>query len=385
MPAMNGFAVSSRSMRRLIGCSVAAVLLVSALFASSASAAKAPLAPTNYIALGDSISYGYSQQKFEENYPAESPSAFEGGFVNLLTKRLASLEKKSGNALTSINLSCPGEVSDGLIGENPAIGGGQQANGASDSAPCGWHNVDGFPRHFESGPVSQLEAAIGIVTTPATCGTAKYVTLQIGSNDELAVVHACETPAYLEAHAFAGGAFECLLHEAGEEGYYYEKGLFHHVIANVGDTIGVLRAEGFTGEVGVLGFYNPQALILPGSDTLQQKLNESFEAEIGGGAFGPGVVYANPFPKLNPQKGNKAESKAICKFTEECNTHDKYVDFVKYLESKGSSKAEAEAYAEAHKAEAEAFPEGDIHPTPAGHKYFAKILFEALTTGKSVG
>jgi lysophospholipase L1-like esterase len=356
MPAMNG-SVSARK-GRLVGCCIAAVLLVSALFASSASAAKT-LAPTNYLALGDSLAFGYTQQKFEENYPAESPTAFEGGYTNLLAKKLASQEKKSGNALSLINLGCPGEVSDGLIGENPEIGGGGKANGASDDAPCAYHKA-GFPLHFEHGETSQLEAAIGVVTTTAT----KLVTINIGSNDELAVVHACLTPSYDEAHGFTGGPFECLTVEATESGTYYEKGLFHHIIANIGDAIGVIRHFGYTGPVEILGFYNPQAEILPGSDALQKKLNETFEGVVASEAFGPGVIYANPFPTFNPQ--NKSEAARICKFTEECNAHDKKVNEEKAVGHEVSA------------AEAESYPEGDIHPTPLGYKKLANILYKAL-------
>jgi lysophospholipase L1-like esterase len=351
MPAMNGLDVSFRK-GRLIGCCMAVALVIAALFASSASAAKAPLNPTNYTALGDSLAFGYTAEKFNNNYPAEPPSAFEGGYTNILAKKLAGIEKREGNQLSLLNLGCPGEVSDGLIGENPAIGGGQQANGKSDSEPCAYNNS--FKLHFEFGPISQLEAAIGIVTTPGTYGTTKLVTLNIGSNDELAVVKACETPSYLEAHGFAGGAFECLLHEAGEEGYYYEKGLFHHIIANMGDVIGVLRHYGYTGPVAVLGFYNPQAFILPGSDTLQKSLNESVAGTIATEKFGPGVVFANPFPKFNPEKP-KAEKKAIEKYTEECNPN-----------------------VQSNQGGADPGCEGDIHPTPLGYKQLATIIYHAL-------
>lgn len=362
MSATNGSAVS---IRRLIGCCMALVLVASALFASSASAAKEPKPKTNYIGLGDSLAFGYTQQKFEENYPTESPTAFEAGYVTLLGKKLAAQEKKAGNALSTLNLGCPGEVSDGLIGETAALGGGGTANGKSDSAPCAYHKA-GFPLHFEIGSSSQLEAAIGIVTTPSVFGTSKFVTINIGSNDELAVVHACESAEYEASRGFTGGLDECLIVEAGEEGTFYEKGLFHHIIANVGDAIGVLRHYGYTGPVGILGYYNPQAIILPGSDALQIKLNETFEYEVGTEAFGPGVVYANPFVKINPQKGNAAEQKAICKYTEECNEHDKKVNAEKYYGREVSAE------------EASHFPEGDIHPTPAGYKYLAKILYEAF-------
>jgi lysophospholipase L1-like esterase len=365
MSATNGSAVS---FRRLMGCCLALVIVASAMFAANASAAKVVKPATNYIGLGDSLAFGYTQQKFEENYPTESPTAFEGGYVTLLGKKLATQQRKLGNSLTTINLGCPGEVSDGLIGENPALGGGGTKNRGkeSDAAPCAYHNVDGFPRHFEYGPASQLEAAIGVVTTPGTFGTTEYVTLNIGSNDELAVVHACESKTYNEERGFANGLDECLTVEAGESGTYYEKGLFHHIIANVGDVIGVLRHEGYTGKVGVLGFYNPQAIILPGSDAIQKKLNETFEYEIGTEAFGPGVVYANPFVKINPQKGTAKEQAAICKYTEECNEHDKKVNAEKYYGREVSAE------------EASQFPEGDIHPTPAGYQYIATILYKAF-------
>jgi lysophospholipase L1-like esterase len=363
MSATNGLAFSLRSRSRLIGCCMALVLMASALLASSASARPRTLNPTAYVALGDSLAFGYTEQKFDENSPGESPTAFEGGYANLLAAKLAKSEKLAGNGLALENLGCPGELSDGLIGENPALGGGGMADGASDAAPCAYHNADGLPLHVEYGSVSQLEAAIGLVATPGA-PTVNYVTINIGSNDELAVVHACATPSYDESRGFAGGLDECLFVEAGESGTFYEKGLFHHIIANIGDVIGVLRHEGFTGAVGVLGFYNPQAELLPGSDTIQKKLNETFEYEIGHEAFGPGVVYANPFPTINPQ--NKNEAAHICKYTEECNEFDKKVNAEKAY---GRSVTPEEAAK---------YPEGDIHPTPAGYAVLAKVLYQAL-------
>src|SRR5271165_411351 len=373
MQATNGSARTLRSRGRLVGTCMALALVAMAVMASAASA-KVTLPPSGYLVLGDSISYGYSQEKFEANFPTESPAAFEEGFDNFLYAKLVKNEKTAGYALNIENLSCPGELSDGLIGTNPLLGGGGEGNGKADDAPCGWHNVDGFPRHVEYGGVSQLEAAIGAVTNPAV--PVHYVTLQIGSNDELAVVKACETPAYLSAHGFGGGLDECLVHEAGEKGYYYSGGIFKHVITNTGDAIGVLRHYGYTGPVAVLGFYNPQAIVLPGSDTLQQKLNEAFEATIGGGFFGPGVVYANPFPIVNPQHGNAREQAAICKWTEYCNEHDKKANLIKYLEEQGYTQAQAEAAATPEAVAA--YPLGDIHPTREGYKKFGNLIYKAL-------
>ena len=71
MPATNGsgLGLAFRSRRGLTVCCLAAVLLVSALYTSTASAVKKPPKPKQfyYLALGDSISYGYSLVKFFEN------------------------------------------------------------------------------------------------------------------------------------------------------------------------------------------------------------------------------------------------------------------------------------------------------------------------------
>jgi lysophospholipase L1-like esterase len=382
MTARNG---SSFRKGRLIGCCIAAVLLVSALFASTASAAKTPLTPTSYVALGDSLAFGYTALKFAENSPEENPSAFENGYTNVLAKKLAHVEKTEGNALSLVNLGCPGELSDGLIGHNPALGGytyvpKEGETGAekarneakqAESNPCPYHNQAGHPLHFESS-ASQLETAYGYEA--ANAASTKLITLNIGSNDELKIVGMCANKAYDEANGFSGGLFECITVEAGPEGHYHKGGLFHHILANMGDVVGVLRAAGYKGQIAILGFYNPQSFILPGSDSLQKKLNEVAECTIeskaktctvepkagekvqipGEEKFGPGVVYANPFPKINPQKA-KAEKKNIEKFTEECNPA-----------------------VQNFQTGADPGCEGDIHPTPLGYKVLANVIWKAL-------
>jgi lysophospholipase L1-like esterase len=336
---------------RLIGCCMAAVLVVTGVLAATASAKKPE---TNYIGLGDSLAFGYTQQKFEENFPTENPEAFEEGYVTILGKKLRKLEKEAGNKLSTINLGCPGEISDGLIGHNPAFGGGASA----EFNPCAYHNETGFPLHFEHGSSSQLEAAFGIVS--ANPSATKVVTINIGSNDELKIVHMCENPAYVEEQEYSS-ATQCILKESGEEGRFYPGGAFHHIIANTGQAIGVLRSAGYTGPVAVLGFYNPYTFILPLSDALQGRLNEVFEEVIASGELGPGVVYANPFPIINPQGNEALEHETICKYTEMCNSHDIEVNNKKQ-EEKGETPRN----------------EGDIHPTPKGYKLLAKLLYKAL-------
>jgi hypothetical protein len=348
MSATNGLL---RSRSRLIGICMVLMLVVMAVSASAASA-KPKKPAVGYVAIGDSLGFGYTQQKFEEYYPAENPANFEGGYVNVIAKKLAAKEKTAGFSVAIENFSCPGELTAGMLGHNPALGG---AAGAENN-PCTWHNVFGFPRHTEYGPVSQTEAMIGALTTPGA-PPVHLITINMGANDELKIVSMCKEKSYDEANGFTGGPFECLVVEAGEKGHFYPGGLFAHIIHNIGTVIGVARHYGYTGVIGILGYYNPQAEILPGSDSLQKKLNEVFESVVAKGELGPG-------PEFNPQ--NKNEAARICSFTEECNEHDKKVN----LEKEVGHPVTAE--------EAANYPVGDIHPTPLGYQHLGKVLGTAL-------
>jgi len=106
---------------RLLGCLTAVALLGTALVASSAGAMKTPLKPTKYIALGDSLSFGYKAATLKANAEAnkahceagvtaaekgetelayaekalcEPASTFEGGFVGYSPRRSRSPKRK---------------------------------------------------------------------------------------------------------------------------------------------------------------------------------------------------------------------------------------------------------------------------------------------------
>ena len=376
MSAKNGL---TRSFK-LIGCLAVVALAFSALFASVASAKKVP--PTNkttYIAMGDSVSYGYSEEKFDLNYPAEPASAFSGGLVDILGEKLAKKEAKLNNLLETKNLACPGERSVGLIGNGPVaeslIANAEVTHFAAGEAPCAWHNETGFPRHVEYGTVSQLEAALGLIAAGKEEGGApvKDITFQIGSNDELKKLGECASPAYLSAHGFSS-FIECVQVEAA-------KTLFPSIINNIGLVVGVLRNAGYTGPIAILGFYNPQSFLVAGSDPLQKSLNEAMEATIGAGKFGPHVAYGNPFKKTNPQ-GKKTETPeqkqalekaAICKYTEECNIFDKKITLEGVVKHPVTGLEVEEEEAKTGK-----MISGDIHPTHEGHVLFEKTLYSAL-------
>jgi lysophospholipase L1-like esterase len=384
MSATNG---SAFSIRRLVGCLLALTLLGSALFASSASASPKTLTPTAYVAIGDSLAFGYKEATFDANQvlnkgacevfdqtACEPASSFEPGYVGLFGKHLAAVEKHAGNALATINLGCPGETTNGMIG-NGTLGTEIEAQRESESkgplkvaAPCGYTNVDGFPLKTNLGGASELEAAAQIVGEGvAKVGPeVKAVTINMGSNDELASVAKCENPAYDAEQGFSSFT-QCLLTEASLAGHEYAGGLFTHIIEGIGTSIGVLREAGYTGPVVVMGFYNPQAFALPGSDTLQISLNEAFEGEIAAKAFGPGVTYANPFPVFNytPGKSAKREKANLEKYTEYFNAADKKVNLEKTLGHEVTAE------------EAAADPEGDIHPTAAGYTKMGSLAWKA--------
>jgi len=372
---------------RLLGCVMAVALLASALLASSAGAMKTPLKPTKYIALGDSLSFGYKAATLKANAEAnkahceagvaaaekaetelayaekalcEPAASFEGGFVGYFAKKQSKPEKEAGNELQTVNLGCPGETSDGLIGH--LLGGTPEA----EYNPCAYHNSlpnQGFPLKVEYGhSTSQLEALLGqIAASKEEGGTPiSAISLQIGSNDELHALGACENGLYLEAHGFTS-IIECAAHEAGEEGFLYPGGLIKHILTNIGTTIGVIREAGYTGRIVLLGFYNPFGTLLEGSDKLVEVLNSNLEGLIVGKSFGPNLSLTKPYNVVNVSgplykegesskehaKLVKKESSKICKYTEMCKNGI-------------------------------VLPSGDIHPTAKGYTAMGKQLVAAF-------
>ncbi len=386
MQAMNGSAVSFRTRGRLIGCAMALALALSALvFAPAAANAQAPTT-TTYVALGDSISFGYTEERFNIHFPTESPSYFEEGVANDFGKDLAKATE-IGKSIRVVNDACPGETSNGLIGENPAVlgetstesieevegkpaedfpAGGYQ--GLGDWHPCKYTYVNHLPLHnggYVSGgkEVSQLEEALGSIASKTS--KVEAITLNIGSNDELAAITQCKDEVALEfaktGESKYGGknpelsVLVCIKNTAGSV-------TVPHIIKNLDDILGVIDGSGYKGPIILLGFYNPDAIVLPGSDELQEGLNAAVEAYVL--PLYANVALANPFPVFNKGAETKTEpqnvvkeQKSICKFTEMCNPNDP-----------GGKE-----------------DNGDIHPTISGYKELAKLVNAAFLGLKEKG
>ena len=425
MQATNGSAVSVRSRGRLIGCCMALAMALGAVVL--APAANATLPPA-YVATGDSLAFGYTQEKFLVNFPTESPSFFETGYPNAFAKDLRSKEKggfgKEKN-LVLVNDGCPGETSEGFIGENPAVGGQtsteteneklgtKEYQGPGDWHPCRYHYHNQLPLHNggyynpETGkPVSQLEEVAAELKGGSPSRKLTEISLNIGANDELAQVTLCEyevgkefaEKGYSERPANPGHHYEPA--EAGEavnvclvESVQSPTGVFARIQKNTEDILNVmlgagykkLEEEGKSGPIVVLGAYNPETFVLPGSDGLQLIYNQRIEETVA--KYGPLAKFANPYLKINGAvEGSKLEEKNIgctkriveigeapgheegdCevarvgKFTEEGNAFDEAYN-------KGKAEEKGEPYN----------GEGDIHPTPAGAAILGKVMFEAF-------
>jgi hypothetical protein len=224
MQATRGYGVSLRSRVHVFGCCLAAVLVLSALVVPAVASAKTkPQVDEQYLALGNSLAFGYSLQLYHEGEARgyEDPEMFEHGYTNELLKLLKPKAEKEGNNIKLVNDGCPGETTESLIGNNSsliatlnaALKSSQEANElppVTGEAPCAYQaawnayktvGIGGPLHHPYSG--SQLEDAISVIANAQNVEhkPVTTVTLDIGANDELHSVAKIEKEAreYVEA------------------------------------------------------------------------------------------------------------------------------------------------------------------------------------------
>jgi lysophospholipase L1-like esterase len=384
MTATNGSVVHSRKRGRVIGCiMMLALALTGLVFAPAAANAVTPPVST-YMALGDSLSFGYTQEKFAINFPNEAPAYFNEGMTDAFRADLA-LVAEVGKGIVLDNKGCPGETSNGLIGENEALGGKTSTEGPGkpqgpgDYHPCAYINVNGLPLHdsLSTSPgnaVSQLEAALSVLKGGSPAHPIPAISLQIGSNDELAAIEECKNeigfefstkfyakqpkpPAPGESTYILNGNPE---HDATVEHQAFlaciiGKSLYvttPRIADNIVKILGAIDVSGkYTGPIVVVNYYNPDTFVLPESDGLQQNLNNVVKGAIESSGL-PNIHWADVYKLVNG--GTPAQEKIhICKYTEMCNPN---------VQEPGGLPAGED---------------GDIHPTPIGYKLMGKIMNEA--------
>jgi lysophospholipase L1-like esterase len=250
---------------------VLALLLVLLLLLLAPPGAGAAKTQPSYLALGDSLAFGYQQAKFNSLFPNEDPAAFNTGYVDDFGRFLRLADRK----LHIVNDGCPGETTDSFI-----------------NGPCQYQLA--FPLHhpYVGGPSSsQLSDALAYLQ--ANSDAVAPITLDIGANDALGVTGGtCKLdPACIVEHAPA---------------------LFAHIGSNLGLILADLRGAAPHAKIVVLGLYNPFGPSLAGADQLTAQLNAVMKQAAS--AFH--ARFADPLPVFNPQ--GPREQPTLCLLTNIC-------------------------------------------------------------------
>ena len=158
---------------------LAILVLAAAAVGNSAATAQGPPGQFNppkryYLALGDSITFGYQTHKVHPGVPA---SAFNTGYVNVFAAKLSSIRP----GIEAVNYGCPAESTSTFIG------GG-----------CLW-TATGRPLHVDY-QGSQLNAAVSFLR--AHRGQVSPITLHLYGKDVSDFVASC------------GGDFSCIQRNA---------------------------------------------------------------------------------------------------------------------------------------------------------------------------
>ena len=155
----------NRHLFRAAAALAALALTLGTATAASASASAPPhlaLPKSYYLALGDSIAYGFQTSKALVGLP---PEAFSTGYADLFAARLARLRPR----IATVNYSCPGEST------------------ASFRLPCIW-KASGHALHDDY-PGSQLAAALAFLA--AHRGQVSPVTLSLNGDDANEFLQTC--------------------------------------------------------------------------------------------------------------------------------------------------------------------------------------------------
>ena len=254
-------------------------------FAPSASAASAS---GYYVSLGDSLAFGYQPDLVAAgdfnavDYPgyAEDFAAMRPG-------------------LTLVNFGCPGETTHTLL-----------------AGGCPW---PGTLHQSYGGAGSQAAAALTFLAAHA--GQVSLISIDVGSNDLLALVNSCKA---------ASDPTQCITNGV--------PATLGALAANYATLLARVTALAPDAKIVLFNYYNPLAVTMPGSDqfvavanSVVDQLAARFHATV-----------ADAFARMNHAAGSPAEAPFLCTRTWECT------------------------------------PFRNIHPTDLGYRQLAIALLQAL-------
>jgi lysophospholipase L1-like esterase len=247
-------------------------LLIAVMIAGAASTAAAQparfSAPKDYLlALGDSLTFGFQQVKFNAN---PDPTNFDTGFVDDFARRL--LATSSGQNAQVVNFGCPGETTSSFL-----------------TGPCAYHAVFGLPLHDDFVGSQMAAAEAFLAAHPGQVGP---ILVSIGPNDILEAVSAC-----------GGVDPQCI--------GALLPGILNTLGANYSQILARLRAAAPDTEIVILELYNPYAIFDAQTNVLTAAINQL----IDGLASANRARAANPLPAFNlapPQPATLCGLTFIC-------------------------------------------------------------------------
>jgi lysophospholipase L1-like esterase len=261
-----------------------------------------------YLALGDSIAYGYQAGKFAANAGAGGDcnaaqagnpsnvceSHFHTGYVDIFGNYLKTINP----SLQVINDGCPGETTPSLL------------NGFHPTTPPGFCGKgSGFPytflHHNYGFGHSQIQDAVNQLTANPT--TTDPVTIDIGANDLLDFLSACGFPS-------SPGASSCI--SSGLAGEYAT------ITGNINSALNQMQAVAPNARYIVMGLYNPYPGLLSLSGTGGDAATELLNSQIHQIALNHGARFVDPLPVFNPSGATggpeSGDIPTICALTGMC-------------------------------------------------------------------
>lgn len=259
---------TKRILRRIGIFAVAAIVMAPPVAAAEPPKFNPP--KTYYLALGDSIAYGYQAWRRLAGFP---PSGFDTGYVDVFAQHLRTIQP----SIQVVNYSCVGESTRTFM-TGPCLG-----------------NTLGLPLH-DAWSGTQLDAALAFLTDHK--GEVSPITITLWGNDARELSESCE------------GDWNCIVNGA--------PAAIARAAANLESILRQLRAAAPQAEIIVTGPWNISVGAFPDTDPLFIRFNEALKEP----AADTRARYADLFPIFNPQGDIDAETAAICTLTLRCTDGD---------------------------------------------------------------
>jgi lysophospholipase L1-like esterase len=235
-----------------------------------------------YLALGDSIAYGFQSFKFAANLP---PSAYNTGYVDVFGARLRQLRP----GITTVNYGCPGESTETFV-----------------NGDCIWTKTGHQLHNAFSG--TQLQAAL--VFLHEHPGQVSPITLTLWGNDLPQLIGPCTVNNQIDPACVQASA----------------PGFISGLAVRISNILHQLRSAAPDAEIIVTGVTDTFLNALPFADPLFQAANTALKEA----AAANRARFADPFPIFNPQGDLNAEVQAICTLTLLCTQSDSHPSDVGY-------------------------------------------------------